>query len=84
MAYQVTIKKRAIKALIKIREPYYANIKKAIYNLEENPRPTGCKKLKGRNAYRIRIADYRVIYEIIDSELVVDIIEIGDRKDVFR
>ncbi len=64
MIYQVTLKKQAIKALEKINEPYYSNIKEAIYNLADNPRPAGCKKLKGRDGYRIRVADYRIIYDI--------------------
>ncbi len=51
MAYNVTLKKRAIKALEKINEPYYFKIKEAIYSLVENPRPTGYKKLKGRDGY---------------------------------
>lgn len=46
MVYRVTIQKRAIKALEKINDPYYSNIKDAIYGLAENPRPIGCKKLK--------------------------------------
>ena len=58
-------------------------LKKAIYNLQEDPRPMGYKQLKGRNAYRIRIADYRVIYEIIDQELIIDIVDLGHRKDVY-
>ena len=62
MPYNVTLKKRAIKALTKINEPYYSNIKEAIYDLSNEPRPKGCKKLKGRDAYRIRIANYRAIY----------------------
>lgn len=61
MPYNVTLKKRAIKALENVNEPCYSNIKEAIYNLAENPRPTGCKKLKGRDGYRIRVADYRII-----------------------
>lgn len=65
MAYNVTLKKRAIKALEKISEPYYTNIKEAIYNLADNPRPAGCKKLKGRDGYRIRVTDYRIIYDIL-------------------
>jgi mRNA interferase RelE/StbE len=84
MAYNVTLKKRAIKALEKINEPYYFNIKEAIYNLADNPRPTGYKKLKGRDAYRIRVADYRIIYEILDSILLVDVIDLGHRKDVYE
>jgi len=61
MAYEVSIKKRAIKALEKINEPYYSNIKEAIYSLAKNPRPAGFIKLKGRDGYRIRVADYRII-----------------------
>ena len=83
MAYQIRIKKRAIKALAKINEPYFTQIKQAIYNLQENPRPQGYKKLKGRDAYRIRVANYRIIYEIIDAELIVDVIAIGHRKDIY-
>jgi mRNA interferase RelE/StbE len=46
MAYNVSLKKRAIKALEKIKEPYYFNIKEAIYSLADNPRPIGYKNLK--------------------------------------
>jgi mRNA interferase RelE/StbE len=84
MTYQVTIKKRAVKAISKINEPYYSSIKQAIYKLQKNPRPTGCKKLKGRNAYRIRIANYRIIYEIFDAKLVVDVIDLGHRKNIYN
>jgi len=84
MAYQITLKKKAIKAMISINEPYYSNIKKAIYSLAENPRPQGYKQLKGRNAFRIRVNDYRIIYEIFETILVIDIIDIGHRKDIYK
>ena len=58
-------------------------IKQAILNLAENPRPNGCKKLVGRDGYRIRIGNYRVIYEIFDAELLVDVIAVGHRKDIY-
>jgi mRNA interferase RelE/StbE len=48
MAYQLSIKKRALKALETINEPYYTSLKEAIYNLSNSPRPNGCKKLKGQ------------------------------------
>ena len=83
MAYQITIRKKAIKILEDISEPYYSKIKKAIYSLADNPRPPGSKKLKGRHGYRIRVADYRIIYEIFDDELIIDIIALGHRKDVY-
>jgi len=82
--YKITIKKVAIKALEKINEPFYSNIKTAIYNLADNPRPIGYKKLKGSDAYRIRVGDYRIIYNIFDDVLVVDIIQFGNRKDVYN
>lgn len=82
MAYQIAIKKSAIKSLAKIPEPYFSSLKEAIYNLAENPRPVGYKKLKGREAYRIRVSDYRIIYEIEDKILLIDVIAIGHRKDI--
>lgn len=84
MICSVIVKKRAIKALEEINEPYYSNIKKTIYNLANNPRPAGCKKLKGRNSYRIRVANYRIIYEIFDDILLVDVIDLGHRKAIYE
>lgn len=84
MTYQVILKKRTLKVLEEINEPYYTSIKTAIYNLADNPRPLGYKKLKGRNGYRIRVADYRIIYEILDNTLLVDVIAIGHRKDIYK
>lgn len=52
--------------------------------LGNDPRPSGCKKLKGRDAYRIRIGDYRAIYEIQDNKLISTVIIIGHRKDVYE
>lgn len=73
-----------MKALEKINEPFYSNIKSAIYSLAENPRPNGYRKLRGRLGYRLRVADYRIIYNIIDNELIVNVINIGHRKDVYE
>ena len=83
MVYQVTLKKRAIKALEKINEPYYSALKHAIYSLAYTPRPKGYKKLKGRDGYRIRVADYRIIYEIFDQVLMIDVIDLGNRMDIY-
>ncbi len=82
--YKVRIEKAALKALEKINEPYYSKIKTAILNLAKNPRPVGYKKLNGRDGFRIRIADYRIIYEILDNILQVDVIDLGNRKDVYK
>ena len=84
MAYSLSFSKQALKGLAKINEPFYANIKQAITDLTENPRPAGYKKLKGREGYRIRVGNYRIIYNIFDGELIVEIITIGHRKDVYE
>lgn len=81
--YKVRVERKAQKKLSKIPEPYYSNIKTAILDLGNDPRPQGCKKLKGRDGYRIRVADYRIIYEIQDSILLVDVIDLGQRKDIY-
>lgn len=84
MAYRVTLRRRAIKALEKISEPYYSKIKEVIYGLADEPRPAGCKKLKGRDGYRIRVADYRVIYDVFDDVLLVEVIDLGHRKEIYE
>ena len=83
MAYSVSFTKRAFKDLESIPEPFYSKIKAAIRGLAENPRPVGCKKLKGREGYRIRIGDYRVLYDIFDKLLLVEVVEVGNRKNVY-
>jgi mRNA interferase RelE/StbE len=82
--YTIRIERKAQKKLAKISNPYYSKIKTAILDLGNNPRPQGFKKLKGRNGYRIRVADYRVIYEIIDQELIIDVIEVDSRGNIYK
>lgn len=82
--YKVRLERKVLKKLVRISEPYYSDIKTAILDLGNNPRPRGCKKLRGRNAFRIRVANYRIIYEIQDNILLVDIIELGHRNDVYK
>ena len=54
------------------------------YTVYLTKRPIGYKKLKGREAYRIRVGNYRIIYEIVDFELIVTIITLGHRKDIYN
>ncbi|MDO5523987.1 MAG: type II toxin-antitoxin system RelE/ParE family toxin [Bacteroidia bacterium] len=84
MVYKITINRRAIKTLEKINEPAYSAIKRAIYELANNPRPQGYKKLKGRMAFRIRVGDYRIIYEIFDEILSIEIVNLGHRKNIYE
>jgi mRNA interferase RelE/StbE len=78
----VVISKTARKQLDTLSDHIANPLLDAISDLANNPRPTGYKKLKGRTAYRIRKGNYRVIYDILDRILVVDVIGIGHRKDI--
>lgn len=82
--YELQYKKKAIKALAQINEPYYSAILVAIDGLTENPRPIGYKKLTGRNGYRIRVGSYRIIYDIFDTKLIVEIVNLGSRGDIYE
>ncbi len=83
MSYRVTLRKRAIKALQRVNEPYFSQLKKAIYALADEPRPPGHIKLKGREGLRVRVADYRIIYLVDDSIQIVDVLDSGHRKDIY-
>ena len=84
MSYSIEILRVAQKQLARIDRTQQQRIIAAIRSLADDPRPSGCKKLSGRPAWRIRIGSYRVIYEIQDDRLLVLVVTIGDRKDVYR
>lgn len=85
MAYTIEFEKSALKDLKKLPRKVVTVLWNEIDSLKSNPRPHGCKKLKGTdNLYRIRSGDYRVIYQVQDRVLIVLVIRIGDRKDVYR
>ena len=84
MTYTVFILRRAQKELAALGGEHYEQVKSAISGLAENPRPSGCKKLTGREGWRLRVGNYRVIYEIDDDHHLVTILHIGHRKDVYR
>jgi mRNA interferase RelE/StbE len=84
MTYKVVILRKAIKQLETLPPKDYRSIKLKILTLGENPRPHDCKKLKGRDGFRIRQGNYRIVYDIRDQILTVRVIAIGNRKDVYR
>jgi mRNA interferase RelE/StbE len=84
MAYAVEILRPAQRQLAKLDQQAQRHIIDSIRALADNPRPSGCKKLSGRLAWRIRVGDYRVIYEIHDQQLVIVVVTLGNRKDVYR
>ena len=52
--------------------------------LRNDPRPTGCEKLSGQERYRVRQGHYRILYRVADTELVVEIVKVGHRREVYR
>ena len=83
--YRLLIKPSAVKEieaipLIKDRRRIIEQIRK----LAENPRPFGCEKLSGQEKYRIRQGRYRILYAILDQDLVVQVVKVGHRKDVYH
>ena len=82
--FTAVLSKKAQKQLDKLSDNIAEPILEAIALLEETPRPVGCKKLKGRNGYRVRVGNYRIIYEVFDSKLIVDVIAVGNRKDIYK
>ena len=83
--YRVLIKPSAKKELVAIStKKDRQRIVRKVESLAEEPRPAGCEKLSGYDRYRIRQGKYRIIYGIDDDELVVLVIKIGHRRDVYR
>ncbi len=83
VVYTITLSKTARKQLDKISDKVAEPLFVAITALAENPRPNGCKKLKGREGYRIRVGSYRIIYEIFDKILLIEVVNLGHRKDIY-
>jgi mRNA interferase RelE/StbE len=86
MGFSIEITRSALKDLKKIDKTQQRKIRQKIDELSLNPTPHGCKQLKGSafNLFRIRIGDYRVIYSVENQKLLVLIIKIGHRKDIYR
>lgn len=83
-SYSVRIKPSAAKELEAVPAKNRRRIATKIQALGSNPRPVGCEKLSGHDKYRIRQGSYRVLYTIADSVLIVTIVAIGNRRDVYR
>jgi mRNA interferase RelE/StbE len=84
MRYSLFILPRAVKEISVLEATEYKKVKKAIFRLAGNPRPSGCSKLTGREGWKIRVGVYRVIYEINDFTKEVVVLHVGHRRDVYR
>ena len=83
MLYIVTFRTSAVKELRKLPTAARKQVSEVIDTLALQPRPHGVKKMAGVDAWRIRVGDYRVIYYIVDGQVVVEIIKIGNRREVY-
>lgn len=84
MSYEVLIRRRAAKELAEIPLRDYERVKRSIFALGVDPRPQGCLKLTGRPGWRIRVGDYRVIYEVDDPNQTVTVLDVGNRRDIYN
>ena len=85
MSYTIEFSHRAARQFKDLPKQVQVRLKTRIDALSENPRPRGVEKLKGEDdLYRIRVGNYRVIYQVKDKALIVLIVKIGDRKEVYQ
>lgn len=82
--YSLLIKKSAAKELEEIPKKDRLLVIGKIQALAKDPRPPNSKKLSGDDKYRIRQGNYRILYEIDDDKIIVTVVKIGDRKDIYR
>lgn len=84
MTYAVLVRSSARRELIRLPAAVAALIDARILALAASPRPSGCRKLAGGEGWRIRVGDYRVVYEIDDAAASVTIVRVGHRREVYR
>ena len=83
--YEVEFTRPALKELQKIDKDAQRSILGKIETLKRDPRPRGTEKLKGHNdRFRVRVGNYRIIYTIIENKLLIIILHLGNRKDIYR
>jgi len=85
MSYRVEITRKAAKQVKSLSQEVQERIRAEIKALADNPRPAGAKKISGKeNFYRVRVGDYRILYEIQNKILLVLVIEVGHRREIYR
>ncbi len=82
--YNIVFRKSVAKDLKAIPKKDQVRILQRIAQLADDPRPSACKRLSGQQRYRIRQGIYRVLYEIEDKQLIVTVVKVGNRRDVYK
>jgi mRNA interferase RelE/StbE len=83
VTYRIELRPAAVKALRSIPKSHTNRLRGAITLLAHNPRPPGAKKLRTREAYRVRVGDYRIIYTIEDNVLLIVVLALGHRQGIY-
>lgn len=83
-SYRIVIKKSAAKEIEKIQKKDRVRIIEKIRCLASDPQPVGSKKLSGQEKYRIRQGNYRILYQIIDAELIISVVKFGHRRAIYK
>ena len=83
-SYNVRVKRSAAKEIEALPPKDRRRVVAKIQTLAGNPRPVGSEKLSGEDKYRLRQGDYRILYQIVDDELIVTAVKVGNRRDVYR
>ncbi|WP_309130784.1 type II toxin-antitoxin system RelE/ParE family toxin [Brevibacterium sp.] len=83
MSYEIELRPAAVRALKRIDHKDQTRIRGAIALLATDPRPPGATMLKGRSGLRIRVGDYRIIYTIEDDRLLVVVVALGHRREIY-
>ena len=83
--YRLLIKPSAVKEIeaIPLKRDRQRVVER-LSRLAENPRPFGCEKISGQDKYRVRQGHYRILYSIEDQDLLVQVVKVGHRQDVYR
>lgn len=85
MSYRIEVARDALRTLSKLDKPARRRLESAIDRLADDPRPSGVVAVKSMTGcLRLRVGDYRVIYEVQDHRLVVLVIEVGHRSEIYR
>ncbi len=84
MTYRIELRPAAVRALKRLDPPIRRRIQGAIALLAEEPRPPAARPLRGRPGLRVRVGDYRIVYTVADDVLLIVVVTVGHRRDVYE
>ena len=85
MTYEVRLARRAARSLASLERREQQRIRAALDLLADNPRPPNCAAMQGEDSvYRVQVGDYRIVYEVRDNLLLILVVRIGHRREIYR